>query len=280
MKKTTKSLKLSKQLAKYGALTAAMASIADASGQIVYTDVDPDFSGNSGDEFFLDLNQDAVNDFRVHQSGYDLFIEPLTASNSVLGSGAASYNYVYPYALSSGAVISSGQNTWLNQGFSAGYQSLNYGSYSSYFSFSNCSFGFWCDETDKFLGLRFTVSGNIHYGWVKLDATFNGGWTIKEFAYNSTPDESIEAGQQVLGVTSNDLQDVRVVGLNKSIGLYNLTEATEYTLYNIEGKQLLNGKIENVNSSVIEANQMASGIYILELNTLESNSTLKKKVVL
>ncbi|MAX69844.1 MAG: hypothetical protein CMC76_01910 [Flavobacteriaceae bacterium] len=274
MKKTTKSLKLSKQLAKYGALTAAMASIADASGQIVFTDVDPDFSGNSGDEFFLDLNQDAINDFRVHQSGYNLFIEPLTASNSVLGSGAASYNYVYPYALSSGAVISSGQNTWLNQGFSAGYQSLNYG------SSSTCYFGNWCSETDKFLGLRFTVGGNIHYGWAKLDATFDNGWTIKEFAYNTTVDESIEAGQQTLGVSSNDIQDVRVVGLNKSIGLYNLTEATEYTLYNIEGKQLLNGKIENVNSSVIEANQMASGIYILELNTLESNSTLRKKVVL
>lgn len=273
MKKTTSS-KFTKQLAKYGALTVAIAGVADANGQIVYTDVDPDFSGNSGDEFFLDLNQDTVNDFRIHQSGYNLFIEPLTASNSVLGSGSSSNTFVYPYALSSGAVVSAGQPVWLNQGFSGGFQSLNYGS-SSY-----CSFGNWCSETDKFLGLRFTVGGNIHYGWAKLDATFDNGWTIKEFAYNSTADESIEAGQQTLGVSSNDIQDVRIVGLNKSIGLYNLTETTEYTLYNIEGKQLLNGKIENANSSVIEANQMTSGIYILELNTLESNTTLRKKVVL
>ena len=56
--------KLSKKLAKYGALTAAIAGVADASGQIVYTDVTPDFVGTFGDEFFLDLNQDAINDFK------------------------------------------------------------------------------------------------------------------------------------------------------------------------------------------------------------------------
>ena len=54
MKKTTSS-KLSKQLAKYGALTAAILGVADASGQIVYTDVTPDFAGGGGDEFFLYL---------------------------------------------------------------------------------------------------------------------------------------------------------------------------------------------------------------------------------
>ena len=41
MKKNT-STKLAKRLAKYGALSAAVLGVADASGQVTYTDVSPD----------------------------------------------------------------------------------------------------------------------------------------------------------------------------------------------------------------------------------------------
>jgi len=144
----------------------------------------------------------------------------------------------------------------------------------------NCSFGNWCNETDKFLGLRFTVGGNIHYGWARLDAVWNNGWTVKDFAYNTTPGASIEAGQQTLSIESNNLQDVRIVAVNKTIGLYNLTEATEYTLFNIEGKKILTGKTDAIEATVIEANQTASGVYILELNAINSKSIIRKKIVL
>ncbi|NQX85321.1 MAG: hypothetical protein HRT67_05380, partial [Flavobacteriaceae bacterium] len=44
MKKTT-TTHFSKQLARYGALTAAIAGMVDAHGQINYTDIDPDHNG-------------------------------------------------------------------------------------------------------------------------------------------------------------------------------------------------------------------------------------------
>lgn len=279
MKKTT-SKKISNQLTKYGALTAALIGVTDASGQILYTNIDPDFAGDIGDEFFLDLNQDAVNDFRIQQSGDNLFIEPLS-SNSILGSinfnSSSNNSYAYPFALSSGDVISSGQTSWA----AFDTQSLNFGSYSSSSSSSSpCSYGNWCDETDKFLGLRFIVNGNTHYGWARLDAVFTNGWTVKDFAYNTIPDASIEAGQQTLSIESNNLDDIRIVAINKTIGLYNLTDATEYTLFDIKGKQVLTGKNDNVTSTVIEANKIASGIYILELNSINSNAVIRKKIVL
>ena len=60
MKKTTKK-NLSNRLARYGALTVAIAGVADASGQIVYTDLDPDFSGGGAGSFhLLDLNNDMI----------------------------------------------------------------------------------------------------------------------------------------------------------------------------------------------------------------------------
>ena len=108
--------KLSKQLVKYGDLSAAISRVVDASGQIVYTDVIPDFKGASGEEFFLDLNQDGIDDLRIQK--IDTTDEPLTASKSVLGNTSVSY-CAYPFALSSVAVISAGQ---VNQGgFTAKY---------------------------------------------------------------------------------------------------------------------------------------------------------------
>jgi hypothetical protein len=274
MKKTTSS-KLSKQLAKYGALTAAIAGVADASGQIIYTDVTPDFTGAGGDEYFLDLNNDGTNDFRIFNTAgssgeFYLFAQPLTASNDVLASNSG--NFGYPFALSSGAPISNGANFWLNNGYSTGYLSLNY---------NNCSFGNWCSVTDRYLGLRFNIGGNTHYGWARLDVPNNAAssWTVKDYAYNTTAGDPINAGQETLSVESNSIQDIRIVALNKSIGLYNLTEATNYTLYNISGKQILTGTATS-EMSVIEANQAASGVYILELNGVESNKTLRKKVIL
>lgn len=274
MKKTTSS-KLSKRLAKYGALTAAIAGVADASGQIVYTDVTPDFAGVGGDEYFLDIDNNGTDDFRIFNvvgsSGeLYLFAQPLTASNDVLASNSDYYGY--PFALSSGAPISNGTSFWLNNGYSSGNLSLNY---------QACSFGNWCSVTDRYLGLRFNIGGNRHYGWARLDVPNNAAdsWTVKDYAYNMTAGDPINAGQQTLSVETNNLQDVRIVALNKSIGLYNLTEATNYTVYSISGKQILTGTTSS-EMSVIEANLVATGVYILELNGEDSNTTIRKKIIL
>ncbi|WP_298893253.1 T9SS type A sorting domain-containing protein [uncultured Psychroserpens sp.] len=277
MKKTT-SLKLSKQLAKYGALTVAIAGVADASGQISYTNVDPDFSSSGvGGEYFLDLDNNGTNDFRIFQNGVSssssaaVLISPLTASNDVLGSSGATY--AYPFVLNSGDAISSGGSAWNNNGFSNGFQSLNYG--------SSCSIGNWCSVTDGFIGLRFNIGGSIHYGWARLDVGAGplDTWTVKDFAYNQTANQSIMAGQQTLSVETNILENVRIVALNKSIGLYNLTDTANYKLFSMTGKQVLEGTVTD-NTYVIEANTVASGVYIIELIDVNSKAAIRKKVVL
>ncbi|WP_298754034.1 T9SS type A sorting domain-containing protein [uncultured Psychroserpens sp.] len=276
MKKTT-SLKLSKQLAKYGALTVAIAGVADASGQISYTNIDPDFSGGVGGEYFLDLDNNGTNDFRIfHNSASSassaaILISPLTASNDVLGTSGGTY--AYPFVLNSGDVISSGGSAWNNNGFSNGFQSLNYG--------SSCSIGNWCGVTDGFIGLRFNIGGSTHYGWARLDVPTDNSmaWTIKDMAYNQTANQSILAGQQTLSVETTIFNDVKIVALNKSIGLYNLTDTTNYKLFSMTGKQVLKGTV-NDNTYVIEANTVASGVYIIELIDVNSKAAIRKKVVL
>jgi hypothetical protein len=104
-------------------------------------------------------------------------------------------------------------------------------------------------------------------------------WSIKDYAFNETPDQAITAGQQTLGVGSQSLEQVRVVALNKSIGLYQLPNHTNYTLYNMTGQKVLTG-VASDNVHVIEANAMASGIYLIELEDQETKARLKKKIVL
>ena len=64
MKKTT-TKKLANRLAQYSALAAAIGTIAEADGQVMYTDI-ADFDGDSTSSFQLDLNGDSVIDFTIN----------------------------------------------------------------------------------------------------------------------------------------------------------------------------------------------------------------------
>ena len=54
-----------------------------------------------------------------------------------------------------------------------------------------------CSPTwkDKYLGLRFIIKGQTHYGWARLDVLSLSHWVIKDYAYNATPNKPILAGQ-------------------------------------------------------------------------------------
>ncbi len=276
MKKTTRK-DLSKRLARYGALSVALAGIIDANGQIVYTDVDPD-EGGSGVNYALDLNNDSVVDFNIvggpvqsYPSLYFVGIYGNSSNASILGESSSPY--VYPFALDNGNVISSGQTTWFDASASSG--TLNFAS--CYGGTGNSN---WCGVTDKYLGLRFDVGGNTYYGWARLDVNLTGkSWTIKDYAYNSVPGEAITAGQTVLGIDDNELNKVKIVALHKTIGLYNLPNKSKYQLFSLTGQSVLSGET-GLNTHVIEAKNLATGIYILELEDLSSKAVIRKKVLL
>ena len=65
MKKNT-SKNLTKRLAQYGTMSAAVMAGADANGQVVYTDVDPDVTLQVGEVFSLDFEGDTFEDVEVN----------------------------------------------------------------------------------------------------------------------------------------------------------------------------------------------------------------------
>ena len=271
MNKTT-SLKLSKRLTQYSALSLAIAGIVDVNGQIVYTDIAD--IGPHNQSLVLDLNGDG-RDFDIRHDGssnYGAILKIIpgyaSLSNAILG--LYNYSNIFPFALNASYTISAGNSNW-NSNYQ--YQLLNE---LQCYNFNS----YWCyGVSDKFLGLRFDIGGNTHYGWARLDVDPIMEWKLKDYAYNSTPDAPIDTGEGILGV--NDALDskVKIVALNKSIALYNLPEITSYKLYTMTGQSVLDGKIEN-NTYVIEANTLSSGVYIIELKDNNSKAIIRKKIVL
>lgn len=279
MKKTT-SGNLSKKIARYGALTVIIAGATDASGQIIYTDINPD-EGGSGVLYVLDMDADSNSDFgvrHINQTAAGMPVNRLLAlipvdsnsialSNSILASTNSSY--VYPLALNAGDNISASNALWNNSAI----QTMN---------FSSCSFYYsnWCGETDKYLGLRFKIGTNTHYGWARLDVGLNPtNWVIKDYAYNSVADASITAGQMPLGLKNTLADQVEIVGLNKTIALYHLPGNTSYRIINMTGQSVLEGSTAD-NSFVIQNESLKTGVYVVELIDVNTGDTMSKKVLL
>jgi hypothetical protein len=274
MKKIT-SQNFSKKLASYGALTLAIAGLTDANGQIVYTDI-ADENVNPGDVVYIDVDQDANGEFRfvLNAAGNFAFMQPVSENNDTVynsnGFLAGSVSsFVYPGNLNSGdAIGAAGEFFTNNRG------DLAYGS-----CYPNSNF---CDSggalVDGYIGLRLVIGGNTHYGWVGLSASVTST-ILKDFAYNATPDEAINAGQQTLNIGENNLNNIKVVALNNTINLYNLQGEVNYKIYDISGKSVLKGNFNDTSHS-IDASSISTGIYIIELNDNNTNSVIRKKVVL
>ena len=68
--------------------------------------------------------------------------------------------------------------------------------------YGNKAYGNWANVTDRFLGLKFALDGETHYGWARLNVTAsfdrNGPYitaTLTGYAFETVANQSIKAGQ-------------------------------------------------------------------------------------
>jgi hypothetical protein len=54
------------------------------------------------------------------------------------------------------------------------------------------SAGFWLNGTNRYLGIKFYIDGEIHYGWARLNA-YAGHATLTGYAYETEPNKPIRA---------------------------------------------------------------------------------------
>jgi len=77
-------------------------------------------------------------------------------------------------------------------------------------------FGFWVNVKKRYLGLKFEINGQTHYGWARLNVDVNGRnitGTLTGYAYETIPDKPIIAGNR--GSTTGQGPDAKPVGLGR-----------------------------------------------------------------
>jgi hypothetical protein len=176
--------RLDKSLAAYmAAATAAgvsMLAAQPAEARVVFTPANTTIPLHGS--LPLDLNHDGVNDFVFSNFfyGHDsrLYADPEVPGNQVFHLGAA-----LPAGVGIGPRGSFVDNALMAfQGTRSGI--------SSFYS------GPWVDAHKRFLGLKFLVNGETHFGWARLTVTAKGGISaiLSGYAYETVPGRPITTG--------------------------------------------------------------------------------------
>ncbi len=188
---------LEKKLLAYAAAAGAISFVPSLHAQVIYTKTNIALKDGSA---LIDLNHDGVADFTLVNSEFSSYyfrggflnvIGYAQESPYVLGQGAKS-GYV-ALAVPHGVPIGSDSPAEFrpDQGLTSMAHDFN--------SYNGKGLGgHFANAGERYLGLKFTLNGQVHYGWVRVDvyATVGGSITaiLSGYAYESTPNKSIPAG--------------------------------------------------------------------------------------
>ncbi len=190
---------LQKKLQSYASLAGAMLTPAMVDGQVIYHDFDPDILIVAEDTFALDLNNDGMVDFNLHTfvnagafTKAEVYVNSSQSINAV-DATTGPLGYYYPRVLSQGDPI--GQtNSWIAP--------IPYATFVIAYTTGNV-YGNWSGTDNGYMGMRFAAGSNTHYGWLRMDVSVDGSTiTVKDYAYQATPDEGLAAGEQSVGIGS------------------------------------------------------------------------------
>jgi hypothetical protein len=306
-KSSTEKKIMKSKLKHYSALAASVVAL-DASAQVVYTNINDTTLVNNGDYFDIDLNNDGIKEGRIEFIDYSntyysglisisvqgaevdsLVNASVNVINSVLGTTTTSSSSTYVVApLNLNANINNNLNNW------ASGPASTTSTYSSVFNgiliggkalinspslTSTASVGQFPGNGDKFLGVKFTVGTSTHYGWLRLDMSTNAdSITIKDFAYQATPNTAILAGDTgtAVGLSKQELNNkLDYFAANGKIKINSeLTSNSVLSIYDLSGKLFQSEMIGNQNEVGIQGN--LEGIYIVEIRN--STGVTRKKL--
>jgi hypothetical protein len=185
------------------ALSAAAAGVAIlatsplAGAEVVFTPANGVIA--EGGKYSLDLNHDGVIDFTLladlHLSttpfGCDLDISPAANGNGFIQGVRERYNQADAAALPAGVPVGTGK-PFIFREVNMAYASLT--------AFTYVSGGPWKNATNRYLGLKFLINGEVHFGWARLSVLTDSHReavhaTITGYAYETEANTSILTGQ-------------------------------------------------------------------------------------
>jgi hypothetical protein len=232
--------------------------------QIIYTDIIPDATPNAS--YYLDLNNDAIVDFLIYYGGGAGIAGVMCApynDNAYAGEfiGAA----YFPWAFSASKSICDTLVTWFD---SSKPGTLAMGT----------NIGYWPGASNKYLALKLIVGTNTYYGWARLDLlATSSSFTIKDYAYQSTPNACIQTGQSISGINESiDMQTFSIFpnpfSSSTTIKTIGKLKNASLTICNSYGQTIKELKNISGNTLTLTRDNLPSGLYFIWLT--EENKTI------
>lgn len=282
---------LLKKVQSYSALAAGILAADAVEAQIVYTDVDPDVdvAGNFDaadwrDETAwarhqIDLDDDGNADYTLrvrsdqqHGAG---FLDP-AGSNEYINNPDDN-----PFAkpLDEGTQIG-GDDTQVWKELKVYPNGYNYlGTLTTLGKSLEEGGGGWTGQQDKYLGLKFYIGTNVHYGWARLDVRDDSRvYTLKDYAYQSTPDTPIDAGDDgSVGIAPSNLSNNYTVFATDNRVIVERTDGeaagAQVRIFNLSGQEVTS---RAMTGNRIELSMEApNGIYLVKVSDQKKNYVKK-----
>jgi hypothetical protein len=180
---------LNKSLAAYMAAASAagvgmLALTLPAEAKVVYTPTNVTVTSPVP----IDLNNDGVADFTLgfaqgYEHSFFVDVTPAVTGNAVRGNGSAACGFF-------GVPVGAGEKFATNSYFGHGVRMAGFFGYGI-----STSFGPWVNATNRYLGFKFLINGQVHYGWARVSVTNEiRNVVLTGYAYETTPNVNIIEG--------------------------------------------------------------------------------------
>lgn len=235
--------------------------------QIIYNDI-PDFTFEpfSFSSLDIDFDNDGITDFTFFEQigGIFTIVEPEKINFFVKGVEIGEREIIIPFAKD--AIIS---NTGYDGVFDV-YINANFGDSDDYFP-----------EGDSYAGFKFKKEDEWFLGWFRINSN-NGVLSILDYAYNSTPNLEIKAGE------IEETLSVDKVNLSKSINVYpnpvlsgaSITIPTSHKVKEVSFVNSIGQKIlVKTNNNKVNTTSLKTGGYVL-MYTINKKVFLQKIIII
>lgn len=217
----------------YSALAGGLILPARGNAQIIYTDVDPDavifnddmqfdMDGNGTADFKLVFESEffatfappqlklRINPLGSNQVAFDTQIVPITYSGTpwyTYVGGATQVLFTNVPALPADTWVSDALNFQLD--IAALYERLFFFIYSESNYQAIIGGEFTADE-DLFAGVRLFRDGNYHYGWMRLHVDPETGITVRDYAWELTPETPLQTAVKAYSIGWTSVSDAGI----------------------------------------------------------------------
>lgn len=252
--------------------------------QISYTDFMPDVTltgfvqaSPNGDTMLIDFNNDGNHEYE------------LTIANNAglkfayIQSGQNNPPNNEIHAPSSREITPMGNNDTINSSIS--WETVNGGNLILMTDLAGTTSGSWVSVADAFVGCKFKIGTNTHYGWIRLGISLNNdSLMIKSMAYNTLPDACVIPGDTTTFScipSSTSLTEQEKVASaevypnpsdDKITVTHTLTDQNNFSIIDLTGKVVLN-RTNYLSGREVDMSNLKSGIYLYSLTDGESNVT-------